>query len=259
MKEKSMSELDKEQFEMDTIVAAFQDIPISKNHIKKQSPPEPDFVVENLQIGVELTSYIKDKKSNLEGNIFTYINNCKKLYESSGGTKSAYFFLQERFVDNFKMMDKETKLETQNIIVSYAKQHENRPFEDSVPDEVKSICSDIDLFDDPYQNEPLWQWIRAGFINYETQVIQEIIANKDKKILNYGKTYDQIWLLIHSTSGCCVGVKNRRNSFATCAKFDKSKKEYSFDTCFDKVFFFDFEGKLYELQTANLSLSNKKF
>lgn len=222
------------------------------SEFEKPPSPYPDFVLGDSAIGVELTHYVKSTE-NIEREKFVknlvrdMESDCKKacivyLYFSSYALK---------IFGNRKYRSEQNKIKTH--IAQFVEHKDAGSFNSSqLPEGLSRALSLIQIFDrDPDEKlspggcSAKWQWVRAGFINLDPQTLQDRITDKEKRLAQYKDKYHENWLIIHSSSGCVVGLEDNDNTFATCAKYDGRTKLKS---DFDRVIFYDCHGKIHDIK-----------
>lgn len=216
--------------------------------------PNPDFVLQELNIGVELTYYAKQKPgrhAKPDENIKKekYVKNLvREMNLRSENDRTIYLHFSPHALKIFS--DKDKKPEHRQIqcdIIKFVAHSKHGTFySDQMPMHLSSLLSRIQIFERD-RHSAKWQWIRAGFINFDPQIVKDRVTEKEKKLIEqYSGKYSENWLIIHSSSGCTVGFENDNDTFSTCAKYDGNTK---FDSKFDRVIFYDCQGGVYGIKS----------
>jgi hypothetical protein len=216
--------------------------------IENQDPPDPDILVPIPNIGIELIRYIRKSDSvKDEGAISKIIRNSEKKYREQGGKLNAHIWLWPSAIANFH---KRSRIQIESLsdeIVNFALANKEGTFDfsDNRDEQFDGIIKEIELFDDEFRK--YWQVPSAGIISFFPEIISKAISSKEQKIQNYTRKFDEIWLLIHSTSGCCIGSPNSQDMFASTFKIEDGAKAIKHSGKFNRVFLLDFFGNILEL------------
>ena len=248
--ESNIREKEKQEFESKIAASLLQKLGFDYQ-IESEAPPNPDIIITVPNIGIELIRYIrKSDFTKDEGAISKVIRNSEKKYRSQGGKLNAHIWLWPNAINGFHKL---TRIEVESLsdeIVGFALENKEGTFDfsDHQVKKINGIVRKIKLFKDKYRE--YWQVPRAGIISFFPQIVSEAIIKKEKKIQNYTHKFDQIWLLIHSTSGCCIGSPNNQDMFSSTFKIDDEAKGLKHSGKFDRVFLLDFFGEIFELDRA---------
>lgn len=204
------------------------------------SPPGPDFLLFGVEriYGIEHTEYIRGRSK--DGSDRQYDVKKKRIYSE------AQKLFEER---NDILLDVFIGLPTWFIRNNFSRMN----FKEFITQLVERIEANIPEFLDMTQKKTyshyslsitrvnfhrVW-WSQGGFIDEETNKLQEIIDDKDGHYMDYKKYCDKIgnnhiWLVIVSDS-----------KFISSYVSFPDLSDIRFDSCFDKVFFYDHSNKYY--------------
>lgn len=213
------------------------------------NPPEPDFAIMDLNIGVELTQPIRNQKlADYESLIFSIIEESKKIYQLNDGKLSAYIYPNLSIYESRPKINKGKRCELIKRLVAVLSDFAQSCEISFEEDDILSVYfSRVSL--ETANGDVNWQLCRASFTDINREQIVNVITKKNDKVNNYRGNYKGIWLLIHSTRGCCIGLPSRMDKYATAGILDEDSKMAEYITTFDKVFYLDMIGNLIQLKT----------
>lgn len=241
---------EKRKYEYKTVCKILSIMKIDSGSLINQEPPEPDFILNENNIGIELTRYTKSLNSiNYSREIYIkkFIQEMQDDYVLKNGSLSVYITFTKlglQILEDKKSTVK--KVELRNQIISFVLKHKEEPFDRyTLPIPMIKYIKNFDVYNN--EDDIVWQYVTAGYITPDVDNIVRIIDNKDSKISNYKKVYKEKWLIITSSSGCCIGIPNKEDTFFNCFMYKPFLAETKYRTNFDKVILYDFTGKVYSL------------
>lgn len=213
---------------------------------------EPDFILKTSScdtIGIELTEYFQksgkkgSKLKQKEELINEIVEMAKKEFEEISNDKIMVSF---NWSENLYVKGKEKQKIASNI-AQLIHQHSKKldgpidiEYED-LPSQLQDIFShSIEIYKNSGLQENEWNFIDAGIIGTTFDEINKIISEKQKKIGDYLKKCDEIWLLIYTS------IEPTISSSLTNKDLEKLKR-HDFNSRFLKVIFYDSFSNSFEL------------
>jgi len=216
----------------------FEEFP--KGKLNKVSPPGPDFVLFGVGriYGIEHTEYIRGRSK--VGSDRQYDVKIQRIYEEAQKLfEERNDILLKVFIGlpSWFIMNDSSKINFKEFISKLVGR-----IEANIPEFLdvtkEKIYSHYSLKITRVNAHRKW-WSQRGFIDEEPYKLQEILNDKDGHYLDYKKYCDKIgknsiWLLI-------VADSKYISSYVSFPDLS----EIRFDSCFDKVFFYDHSNKYY--------------
>jgi hypothetical protein len=221
----------------------------------------PDFVLPDGSHGVELTAYHRDVHGAEDAGSPTRV--LEGTLEGLLREAQAQFCQDRYDVLLFPRMWPSPSLPTRQDRVTFLQElldlvgHGAQEVVPSAASVLSQYAERVEVWPTPsYQGEPLWQVVAAAVMEVNILALGRIIEKKNARVEAYRSRAGplcQLWLLIHSSPMPCVGLPERGRP-STCGWITDELRAASFETSFDRVYYFDGDKE----ETARLTVRRGK-
>jgi hypothetical protein len=209
----------------------------------------PDFIAPDGSHGVELVEYhydaerhgltgssIRRRESDLEG----LLRDAKKRQQGTNRRRNVFVFPRGDPSVPSEITRTDRKEFCDQLLQVVAAQAGDADVDaDSLGPVLSRHIDRIWAHDTPeYETEPLWQVVEAAVMDVDLTAVRAVIETKERLVMSYREKVRSVWLLIHSSARPCVGLPERGRP-STCGWITDELRAASFETSFDRVYYFD--------------------